>query len=254
MPDRNSKHDESVLVRHLPDDLRDSEVVRAFLDDPLPTVTAMITGALASGHQQMVLAGGHLVQALLQGRALKQFGKEVDEWRKKGKLREDYADTKYGFHSLVDLMTMIESDAPDEDKLHAAKAMFVAVNSKDAPQGEAVLRYQLFRIVLKLSGPQLLLLSICNKLRTKGAFTMSTAPTAQNWLNMVSQQIGHQVFTLIEQDEAVLTQHGILTDRTLGDRSGIKVDNARLSDLGIRICELIETYSGEIPNPNAQRR
>lgn len=64
---------------------------------------------------------------------------------------------------------------------------------------------------------------------------MSTSPIAQNWLNMVAQQIGHQVFTLIEQDEAVLIQHGILTDRTLGDRSGIKVDNARLSDLGIKI-------------------
>lgn len=247
MPNSDSEGRATALAKRLPDDLRNTEAVRAFVSEPLQTAVALMTAALASGHQQMILAGGHVAQAMLKGRALKQLGKELDELQKKGKIRDDYAEAKYGFHSLVDLMTMIEGDAPDEDKLNAAKAMFIAVNSPQAPEGEAVMRFQFFRLVLRLSGPQLLLLSICNKLRIKGAFTMSTSPIAQNWLNMVAQQIGHQVFTLIEQDEAVLIQHGILTDRTLGDRSGIKVDNARLSDLGIKICDLIETYSGEIP-------
>jgi hypothetical protein len=40
----------------------------------------------------------------------------------------------------------------------------------------------------------------------------------------------------------------------LADRSGANLENARLSDLGLRICELIETYNAEIPNLSSPGR
>jgi hypothetical protein len=251
MSDQSS---ETNLIRHLPDDLRSSEAVRALVSDPLPTVAALITAALGSGHSQMILAGGRVAQAVLKGRALKQAAKEIDELLKKGKIREDYADTKYGFQSLVELMTMIESDAPEEDKLCAAKAMFVAINSANAAEGEAFLRYQLFRLVLKLSGSQLVLLGVCGKLRKEGVFDANAGRTAQNWLSQVGKRLGYQVFSLIEQDEAVLMQHGIITARLLQDRSAIDPRDARLTDLGVKMCELIESYSGDIPKSDSQKR
>lgn len=74
MPDRNSEGRETALARHLPDDLRSSEAVRALLSDSLSTTTALITAALASGREDVVLAGGRIVQAVLKGRAYTQLG------------------------------------------------------------------------------------------------------------------------------------------------------------------------------------
>ena len=62
------------LVKRLPEDLRKSEAIQSLLNDPLSTVAAMITGALAAGHEGLTLAGGHIAQAIIKGRALKQFG------------------------------------------------------------------------------------------------------------------------------------------------------------------------------------
>jgi hypothetical protein len=245
---------ETRLTRHLPQDLRSSEAVRAFLSDPLSTTTAMITAALASGREEIVLAGGRIAQAILKGRTFKQLGLELEELRKKGKIREDYADSKYGFNSFVELMTMIESDAPDADKLSAAKAMFVALNSPNAPEGEAFLRFQLFRAVLKLSGSQIVLLGICHKLHKERIYDANATRTAQNWLNMVAQRIGHRGFSLIELDETALIKAGIITDRLLADRSAIDPNDARLTDLGVKLCELIESYSGDIPKSETQKR
>jgi hypothetical protein len=241
------------LARHLPDDLRSSEAVRALLSDPISTTTALITAALASGRQDVVLAGGRVVQAVLKGRAYQQLGQELGELLKKGKIRKDYAETKYGFQSLVELMTLIDSEAPDEDKLRAAKAMFIAVNSADSLEGEAFLRYQLFRIALKLSGSQLVLLGICQKLHKSRTFNQSTAPVAQNWLSVVANQIGHRVLTLIERDETALVDYGLITPRLLADRSGVNLDSARLTDLGLSIGELIESYSGEVASSQARK-
>src|ERR1051326_1612193 len=131
MSDIDKSSTRANLVHKLPEDLRDSEVVQAFLNEPLPAVTAMITGALAMGREQMVLAGGRVAQAILNGRTLRQLGKELEELHQKGKLRDDYADTKHGFHSLVDLLKMIEGDSPDADKLKNAKVLFVALNSTE---------------------------------------------------------------------------------------------------------------------------
>src|SRR6266446_2262604 len=143
MADHSGESHKTSLTRHLPDDLRNSEVVRALVSDPLPTVAAIITAALGSGHEQMVLAGGRVAQAVLKGRALKQVAREIDELLKKGKIREDYADTKYGFRAFVELLTAIDEDASDDERLHAAKAMFIAVNAPNAPEGEALVRHQL---------------------------------------------------------------------------------------------------------------
>ncbi len=246
----SAKRDSNSLMRALPEDLRQSEVVQAFLNEPLPTVTAMLTAALAMGREQMVLAGGRVAQAILRGRAMIQFGKELEDLHQKGKLRENYADTKYGFHSLVDLLKLIEEETPDDDKMRTAKALFAALNAPKVDEGEAIARYQLFHLVLKLSGSQLLLLSICHAFYKEKHFNdNSIQPSTQNWLNHVATRIGHNVHSLIVQDEEVLMRYSILTPRTWTDGSGVNFTNARLTDVGVRMCELIETYSHDIPGP-----
>jgi hypothetical protein len=249
--EKSREEGSTILVRNLPDDLRQSEAVQAFLREPLPAVAAMITAALSMGREQMVLAGGRVAQAILKGRAMKQLGKELEELHQKGKLREDYADSKYGFHSLVELLTLIEEETPDEDKLRTAKALFLALNSPQVQEGEALVRYQVFRLVLKLSGSQLLLLGVSHRLFKENFFGADAQPSTQYWLNQIATRMGHNVLSLVAQDEAVLMQHLLLTPRLWTDGSGVNLHNARLTELGVRMSELIETYSGEIPAPDA---
>lgn len=69
MPNSDSEGRVTALAKRLPDDLRNTEAVRAFISEPLQTAVALMTAALASGHEQMILAGGHVAQAMLKGRA-----------------------------------------------------------------------------------------------------------------------------------------------------------------------------------------
>lgn len=241
------------IVRQLPADLRSVEAVQALLSDPLTTITAMITGALASGRADVTLAAGHIVQATLKGRAFEQLGQELNGLLKKGKIRPDYAETKYGFPSLVELMKAIDSDATDQDKLRAAKAMFVAVNSPDAPKSEDSLRYQFFKIVLTLNGPQLAMLAASFSLLKKGTLGGMTSTQASIWLQMIGKILGHNVVSLMEQDETMLIKSGIMFDRVYPDRSGVvQLQTARLTDLGVKMAELIEQYDSAIPVESAK--
>jgi hypothetical protein len=237
------------LIKHLPADIQSSEVIRSFLEDPLSTLAATIASALAYGHKDLTLAGGRITQAIIQGRAAKQFGQELDELFKKGKIRHNFGETKYGFPSFVELMKTIDSDdATDEDKLRAAKTMFVALNSPDAPKNEDSLRYQLFRIVLLLSGPQVRMLSACRTLFLKKQYDENSSNDAKHWFSAISSLMGHNVVALMEQDESTLIKYGILTDRHGPDRSSIsQVRTARLTDLGVKISDLIEQYDSAIP-------
>jgi hypothetical protein len=48
---------------------------------------------------------------------------------------------------------------------------------------------------------------------------------------------------LVEQDEKSLIEKGLLSDRIHPDRSGVKNTDARLTDLGVKLCEYLSDYS-----------
>ena len=219
---------------------RDPESLAKLMDQPLPTIAAALTGALSSGYSDAVLIGGRLVQGALKGKLYQQVAREINDLVEKGKIKEDYANTKYGFKSLVELLEFIDSEVPDEDRLQAVKAMFVAVNAVEAKQGEELVNYQLLQISKRLSGGQLLVLKTTYDLYKKGGFHSINSSMA--WLESIATRIGHNITALIQQDELVLISNGLISDRTSRDRSGVNVTNARLTDLGIRFCEVLVRY------------
>ena len=219
---------------------RDPEGLAKFMDQPLSTIAAGITGALALGYSDAVLAGGRLVQATLKGKLLQQVAREIEDLIEKGKIKEDYAQSKYGFKSLVELLESIDSEVPDEDRLHAVKAMFVAVNAANLEEGEDLANYQLLQICKRLTGGQILVLKTTYELETRKelpGYKMS----AQNWLEVIASGLGHGVTSLVEQDESVLISNGLITKRIHTDLSGIQ-RNERLTDLGHRFCQVIVQY------------
>lgn len=120
-----SRHHQAQDAEILP--YRDPALVEKFLEKPLPEIAAIVTGALSLGRSDAVLAGGRLIQAALKGKLLQQASREIEQLIEKGKIKADYAATKHGFKSLVELLEFIDSEVPDEDRLKAVMAMFTAV-------------------------------------------------------------------------------------------------------------------------------
>ena len=149
---------------------RDPQSLAKFMDQPLITIAEAVTGALSLGYSNAILVSGKLVQATLKGTLLKQVASEIKELIEKGRIKEDYANSKYGFKSLVALLEFIDSEVPDEDRLQAVKAMFVAVNAVDAKEGEELVNYQLLQISKKLSGGQILVLKTTYGMEKEKAF------------------------------------------------------------------------------------
>jgi len=225
--------------------LRDSEALAAFLDQPLIKIAELVTGLLAGGRSDFVLAGGRLVQAALKGKIFKQLGVELRALMEKGRINEDYAKTKYGFKSLVELLDFIDSEVPDEDRLNAVKAMFLALNSVDAKEGEELLNYQLLQIAKRLSSSQLLVLAACFEL-VQRADKLRPQADAREWFAAIAAHCGHKVLGLVEQADRALVDLLLLTPRAFSDGSAISRVNWRLTDLGMIFCERLRKYASEL--------
>jgi hypothetical protein len=237
--------DEQSIVL-LPND--SAEVARLELATELETlfrqgatpIVETITGLLASGKWGAAVAGGRIVQGALKFKLFQQVSREIRDLRTKGRLADDFAEKKYAFNTWVELFEVIDAETPDEDRLEALKAMFYSVNKINASDGERIANYQLFQIAKNLASGQLLLLKASEERFRSPDFKPVTS--ARDWLLVISKRLGHEVLGLIERDERVLMQNGLLTARQWGDESGVTDAGGRLTDLAHKFYENIEQY------------
>jgi len=67
--------------------------------------------------------------------------------------------------------------------------------------------------------------------------------SAAEWLHLISEQIGHNIPSLVEVYEENLERLSLITARPHSDRSGIgKSAYFRLTELGYKLCEFINKY------------
>ena len=217
------------------------DALAQFLDQPLAAIAEAITGALAAGPKSWAVFSGKLVQAALKGKLFQQLSREIKELREKGKIADDFAEKPYGYQTWSELMMIIDSEAPDQERLDALKAMFFAVNRVNADDGQRIVAYQLFQIAKKLSSGQLLYLKACYDIYTKREFVGGMHITEHDWLTKVGRKLGHAVLALLRQDEMVLAEMGLVTGRA--NYNEITNENdARMTDLGIKFCQEIQNY------------
>lgn len=211
-----------------------------FLNQPQVKIAELVTGALSLGSSEAILISGRLVQGALKGNLMKQVGREIQDLIKKGRISEDYANSKYGFQTLAELLAFIDSEAPDEDRFNAVKGLFYAIIDKES-KGSEILKYQLFQIAKKLNSSQLLTLKASYEMKTE----KSTPSSAESWRVTVAQKIGHNSPGLVWNDEVALEQEKLIGSTTFSDNSGIRnAESARLTDLGIKLVESITQYEG----------
>jgi hypothetical protein len=224
--------------------LENPSVIERILSKSRTEATAYVSALLQSGLPRYVLAGPKVAFTALAIEALRDLGKEVSAWRKAGKIPEDFSGRASGHQTWVELLVEIDSNPIDADRLKAMKAMFLAANRINATDGESILAYQLFGIAKKLASGELLLLKVMYEMHKSGGWRRDyQSANANNWRSMMAQKAGHGLSALVEQNERALAEHGLITPIIMsGNLQQIREDNARLSDLGIRFCENIQTY------------
>src|SRR5262249_5832481 len=142
--------DPSAIVR-----LQDPTVIEDILESPLPILAEIVTGYFETGNGFWAGFGARLAQAALKGRVFEQFGREFRQLRDKGRIPENFTEKKIGCQSWVELLTVLDSETPDEDRLEALKAMFYAVNKVEATDAQRIVAYQLFQISKILTSGEL---------------------------------------------------------------------------------------------------
>jgi len=252
--------DESIVLkpRSLFEDAiltQNSNALAEFMDQPLPAIAEVITGALAAGPKAWMVQTGHLVQGILKGKLLKQIGREIKELREKGRIPDDFADEKkhrYGFKSWVELLTIIDQETPDADRLEALKAMFYGVNKVNATDAEQIVNYLLFQTAKRLNSGELLLLKVCFDRFKANNYNSNLGATLRlrDWANMTAHALGHGLASLVLRDEKRLIEEGLLSERENSpdvgiDRQVVSEASARVTDLGIRFCNQIQAYHVE---------
>jgi hypothetical protein len=221
--------------------LENPSVIERILSGSRTEKVAYVSALLTSGLSKYALAGPKVAFAAMAVEALTDFGKEVSEWIKEEKIPENFAGRPSGYQTWVELLQEIDSNPIDAERLKAMKAMFLAANRINATEGESMGAYQLFQIAKKLTSGQLLLLKAAHGRALEKNFKPDSALGAVGWLRAMAERLGHRIEGLVEQDERVLIQNGLLTPRYLPDDSGINDGNGRLTPLAFRFCENLET-------------
>ena len=222
--------------------------VSEFLQNPLAVIAAATTEYLAHGPSAVTAPAVRLAHAALKGKLRQQWAQEIIALREKGMIASDFAERKYGFQTWIELLTIIDEDTPDEDRLEALKAMFYAANNIKATDAEQIISYQLFQIAKKLSSNELLILRSAYKLQQRGALRGGGVMAFNQWAESIGGELGHNLVPLIEHADDVLVGNKLLSHRYQKenhDGGQVIPINARLTDLGIRFCENVQRYQIE---------
>jgi hypothetical protein len=218
----------------------DKGVIEELLDSPSAVLAALLTDLFTSGPVTFFGPAVRIVQGAFKGEVYKQLGAEVRLLREKGTLRRDFEGNNSGYQTWVELLSIIDNESPDEQRLEALKAMFLVSNKINASDGEKILGYQLFQIAKHLSSNELLVLKTAFVLQDTNQNTAS--PISQrDWVSGVARVLGHNLSALVRHADKVLVEAELL-------EPGINysVSGHRLTDLGVAFCKNIESYRIEI--------
>jgi hypothetical protein len=219
---------------------RDPALLAEFMRQPQLKIAELVTGVISRGWSGLAVAGGRIIQGAIQGKMMQQVGKEIKKLVEDGKIKEDYARSKYGFKTLAELLNFIDSEEPDEDRFEAVKDVFYYINSNDALPAEELLNYQIFQIIKKLTSSQIVLLKLSYDFylnyKDDGVYPFSNHG---EWIEKMMEKLKYNIGELVENDEIFLIDKALLNKKLYEDGSGIQSRNARLTGLGIKLCEYI---------------
>jgi hypothetical protein len=236
--------------------LENPSVIERILSASRTEKIAYVSALLTSGLSKYALAGPKVAFAAMAVEALTDFGQEVSRWIREGKIPEDFTGRPSGYQTWVELLQEIDSNPTDADRLKAMKAMFLAANQVNVTDGDSIAAYHLFQIAKRLNSGELLLLKAIYEDYKSNSFDRTGGTRLGAWANRMAGRVGHRLQSLVLREEPALVAQSLIHPRFRsvpgqidfqGRANEIEIavhegETGRLTDLGIRFCENLETY------------
>jgi|GEM_PF-1685157 hypothetical protein len=230
-------------------ELNDKEEIVTFLKDAPVRLAEVITGILASDVSQWKMSAGRIVQGALKGNLFTQFGRELNSYREKGEIKEDFLATDYSRMALYELLKIIDSDdVPDEVKYRAVKSIFISGIKKDANQEDELLSYEFLQTARELGSTEILILKanfdIANGNGKDEIVGIKDIYIREAWHRYIATQMGlGKLTSLVEKYEPNLVRLGLISVSTHSDQSGFRQTGYfRLTDTGYKFCQFMTQF------------
>lgn len=117
--------------------MRESNEIRGFEKNTenviATTLTGLVeglTGIAASSKNEWILSISHMFQKMRGGHFLSQLLKELNKYRQKGKVSDDYQYTEQHKACLQELLEFLDKDSPDEVRFRILKQKFLLLHRR----------------------------------------------------------------------------------------------------------------------------
>ncbi len=219
------------------------------LDRTITHLLEGFTGIASSKREEWALSIGHILQRLTAGRLLEAFRKEWEDYRKKGRIEDDYESTEQCHSCLQELLDFLDKDLPDEQRFNVLKQIFLVAATEGVSDRDSDLPLQYMQICRKLTAGEVLVLNTAYRIAIKQPNRMSDNMVVAHWQKVIAKESGLTYPELVEVHENGLAEKNLIYKRTPTGRPDIdryeaKVGNHfRLTNFGYAICSYIDHYN-----------
>lgn len=141
-----------------------------------------ITGVASSEKKELYLSVGHLLQAVRKGKFLSQFLTEWNQYRDKGRIKEDYPNTEQHYTCIQEILDFLDSDPPEEIRFDILKKIFLVAATEKVSDRNSFLPQQYMKLCRTLSSGEILVLSTTYKISKQKYVERSAA----EWLKKIA--------------------------------------------------------------------
>lgn len=224
-----------------------NKLTRIFNQSNLVGFIEMITGFIGTDKSELLMTAGRLGQGLVKGEGLKQLFLEIQELREKGKIKDEYLNSKYGKKTFADILKLIDEENIDPAKWDAIKRIFFSSVSSNSKEKGRTRAYYLMQTCFLLKTLDFEILRVCYEIYTTPNHAYQNIKHAGEWVGIVSDKLGYGLPEFVEKSENRLIDQNLISDRTYSDRSGVSTGQSfRLTRLGIALCEMISKAKFEV--------
>lgn len=211
------------------------------IKDTLQCLAEALTGIAASERKELAFSVGHIFQSLRKGQFLSAILNEWNDYRAKGRIKEDYIETEQHHACLQELLTSFDQDCPDEIRFQLLKKIFLVTATEVVSDRNSLLPYQYIRLCREMTSGEIIVLQASYKLANQE--NIEKFDQANKWLRLTADTSGLIHTSLVEIYEDKLVKKHLLTDRLYSDRSGITCKpHFRLTELAYEFCKFIANY------------
>lgn len=206
-----------------------------------------LTGIATLSKKEAIFSISKIFQNIRASHSLKSFADEWGEFKKKGKIKNDYEGTEQHRNLLHELLRFLDNDIPDERRFSVLKKICLTAATEQVTDRDSLLPDQYMRICKNLSSGAILVLLSTYNIAEKGQWKDIKHHSARNWIDAVTNESNLVYPELVETYEAELMNYLLLSKRTYGDGSGIYPSpHYRLTTLGFELCKYIYEYENVV--------